>query len=151
MEDNKQDNKELSMAEQAMLAIKKQVFKARKQQAINLYLIGQELEEERERENQEKLIRKIMRRKKIIVIVTVVILAFLLANPTNNDFKNYIQGNYGFDLNKHAVLYPYGRTNYFGLFSIYKYSQLDNYGAVLKTETYIGVFKNFIKVDEKNN
>jgi hypothetical protein len=86
-----------------------------------------------------------MKAKKLLVLilfVLIVILAF--TNPTVIDFKNHLSMECKCDLSEKNK--PYGRNNYFGIFSIYKDSEITDW----RYDTYyLGIFKNFIKISEK--
>lgn len=83
--------------------------------------------------------RSFVNKKNVGIAFIVICIILIISNPTNSDFKNYLQGN-GIDTDhRHRGALYYGRTMYFGIFSIY------NAG----NETYLGIFKNFIFVQRK--
>lgn len=78
-------------------------------------------------------------KKKILISIGFILLLLVALNPTNNDFKSFIDGNPA-DMRDRI---NYGRTSYFAIFSIYQ-SHIVRYSAKNEDNTYIGIFKNFI-------
>ena len=87
-----------------------------------------------------------MKRKLFIAVIVTVIILFA-TNPSNEDFKKYING---IDFVSDKQMQS-GRINYYGVFSIYQSNTLRYYGATNETERYVGVFKNFIKLEKENS
>ena len=89
-----------------------------------------------------------MKYKKVFILIMIAIVILITSNPTNTDFKNYLNGSFGKELGADGNGVKYGRISYFGIFSIYKCSVFEilNSGE-LHVGTYIGIFKNFIKTD----
>ena len=79
-----------------------------------------------------------LKRKWLITII--IILGLAATNPTESDFKNYLQAK-GFS-NKSV-----GRTGYFLILSIYEANV--GYPYANPHQTYIGIFKNFIYIHGK--
>ena len=85
-----------------------------------------------------------LKRKWLITII--IILGLAVTNPTESDFKNYLQAK-GFS--NRSV----GRTGYFLIFSIYEANSLPSIifpeASTSIHQTYIGIFKNFIYIHGK--
>jgi|GEM_PF-5533473 hypothetical protein len=73
------------------------------------------------------------KKNKILIGFAVVVGLFVVTNPTQNDFENYIEGN---GIKRVRA----GRTGYYLLFSKYQYN------SSVSKKVYIGVFKNFIEI-----
>ncbi len=63
------------------------------------------------------------------------LLLFVISNPTNTDYINYLKSQGEYDTRPNQI--NGGRSSYFLIGSIYK-----NYN-----QTYLGIFKNFFRVD----
>jgi hypothetical protein len=90
-----------------------------------------------------------MKRKKLWIIIGVVFLLLIITNPSQSDFKNFLELECKCEVGKtyeHPDGRSYGRTFYLGIFSIYK-----DYGVSdSRYDTYyLGVFKNFVKIKEE--
>lgn len=88
-----------------------------------------------------------MRIKRTYLLIIGISLLLVVTNPTNKDFKHFIEGN-NFS---NAVG---GRVNYFLFFSVYKldyfeYKDANDFKVNPKQITSIGFFKNFISIKER--
>jgi hypothetical protein len=77
------------------------------------------------------------KRKKVWIIIITIILVLAIPNPTESDFKNYLEAK---DFPNRSI----GRTGYFLIFSIYEVNL--PYDYTKPHQTYIGIFKNFIYI-----
>ncbi len=92
-----------------------------------------------------------MKYKKIWIALSMVTLILVWSNPSDTDFAKFYRMEKGEELKNVEEGLPYGRTGYFGLFSIYKFTEASvyfngSYGK--KRVSYLGVFNNFIRLSE---
>lgn len=170
-----QGQKETNDQELAMLLIKRQVYNGRKAnylrkiKEIKTKFPGIESDKNEVNESHKSAVEKekiikpttiyinpsLMKKMKLKITFSAIILILIITNPTNNDFKNYLQGSYGINVSENNdtnMKYPFGRTKYYFFLSIYKYSELkkeDGEYKIEKSKTYLGIFKNFFQVGEQ--
>lgn len=78
-------------------------------------------------------------KNKWTILIGIVLLLSIM-NPSKTDFLNYLKAN---GLQEQCAENG-GRTGYFLIFSIYRLKGPCDYGYT--DDTYIGLFKNFIKI-----
>lgn len=89
--------------------------------------------------------KKAIRISLITVLIIVVIL--FATNPNDSAFKNYLNGKGEWTKNVESVRITYGRTSYWGIFSVFQY-RTSGYEYYPTTITYLGIFNNFFRIEK---
>lgn len=93
--------------------------------------------------------------RKILIVVAILLIVLFITNPSQTSFTNFLNakgiGTKYTTLNDtwHTQLrVSYGRSAYFGIFSIYEYRAYSQYTS--HNTTYLGIFGNFFKLKYQN-
>jgi hypothetical protein len=89
--------------------------------------------------------------RKAGIVLAIVVLLFAFLNPTNSDFKNYLEANDYVTVKSEDL--SYGRAENYIIFSIYKFNDATEgmNGRYVTTTTFIGFLKNFKKLKTAPN